>query len=169
MYPYALLIFCSGVCLPSVKSFETNAYRFLLKEYDSDKMTNELKNIITEMKKNSYTPKLAVSYRSNTEYILIRDVLHVSIRKHGCIITTFDKLTQKTQTYICNRRIEAVFEDLKNWGFAYAHNSYFVNLSYVVRIANHELELEDGTILSISRSKENLFREELATFLASRY
>ena len=41
-YPEALLVFCSGERQPTVKSFEANAYRYLLKSYGSDELSQEL-------------------------------------------------------------------------------------------------------------------------------
>ncbi|MDD7719544.1 MAG: LytTR family DNA-binding domain-containing protein [Eubacteriaceae bacterium] len=168
-YPDTLLVFCSGICLPTVKSFEANAYRFLLKEYDSDKMYAELSNIIGTMRENSLTSKYPISYRYDTEFVPIKDVLYVSKRKRGCRIVTFNKVDGETKEHLCNKKIEEVFHDLKPWGFAFAHNSYFVSLRHIIRLEPYELELVQGTVLTVSRSRGKVFREEFACYLADKY
>ena len=61
----------------------------------------------------------------------------------------------------CKMNLDEMYEMLKDYGFEYAHNSYLVNLKYVTRKTTTELELIDGTHLSISRSKENSFTDAL--------
>lgn len=52
IYPYAILAFCSGVQLPTVKSFKTTPFRYLLKSYSDDEMIEEMKEILKEVEKN---------------------------------------------------------------------------------------------------------------------
>ena len=66
-------------------------------------------------------------------------------------------------------KVDELYDRLKAYGFAYAHNSYIVNLRYVKRISATELELQDNVILSISRSKEKNFRADFAKYLAGKY
>lgn len=67
-YPHAVLVFCSGVCNPTVKSFEANAYRYLMKEYDNDRMKKELKTIVEELKRREATPSVSI-----IKYITMRE------------------------------------------------------------------------------------------------
>lgn len=168
-YPHAVLVFCSGVCHPTVKSFEANAFRYLMKEYDSDRMEKELKVIVEELRKRESTRSVAISYRNETILAAPEDVLYVSIRKHGCNIVLYDRANKKVSEHICNQSISDLFDELGTFRFAYAHNSYFVNLGYVVGIASNEVKLADGTVLAISKSREKMFKEALAIYLADRY
>ena len=58
---------------------------------------------------------------------------------------------------------------LKSFGFEYAHNSYIVNLNYIKRMTTQELQMSDGTILSIARSKEKDLRAAFAKHMAQKY
>ncbi len=168
-HPDALLVFCSGEFQPTVKSFEANAFRYLLKSYGSDEMAGELKVIIEEMEKRKCVPKIAVSYRDRTDFVRASDILYASIRKYGSHVHVYDGVSKKVNQLICNKSVSELYRELENFNFAYAHKSYFVNLQYVSNISNHQIELIDGTILTISKSKEKRFRESLALYLAGKY
>lgn len=168
-YPDTLLVFCSGVCRPTVKSFEANAYRYLLKEYDSDRMTMELGNVIREMKQRAAIPEISLTYRNEIKSVRMSDIVYVSIRKHGCEVYVFDRERRYAEMFISNKSIKETYDELESFSFVYAHNSYFINLSYVVNIANHEVTLRDGTVLAVSRSREKQFKEALGMYLSNRY
>ena len=49
----AVLVFCSGVRTPTVKSFKVTPYRYLLKSYSDVQFVSELKEILEEVGKKS--------------------------------------------------------------------------------------------------------------------
>ena len=67
------------------------------------------------------------------------------------------------------KRLPEMYAMLKNFGFEYAHNSYIVNLNHIKRKTTKELELSDGTVLSIARSKEKELRAAFAKYKAQKY
>lgn len=50
-------------------------------------------------------------------------------------------------------------------GFAYAHNSYLINLEYVEKYSGSQIQLSDGSILTVSRSKEKGFDDAFHEYL----
>lgn len=168
-YPNTLLVFCSGVKLPSVKSFEVNAYRYLLKEYDKAQMIEALTPVISEMKRREVVPNIQATYRGDVRGIELDDVLYVSIRKHGCSIHLRKSDDNHEQTILSNKRIDEIFSEIEKYDFAYAHNSYFINLKYVKGIIKHDVTLVDGTVLPIARSKEKAFKERFVDYLGKKY
>lgn len=83
------------------------------------------------------------------------DIVFVSIAKRGSVIhINPDSATGEIALEMrSNAKLSELFDTVGCCGFAYAHNSYFINLQYVVRHSSTEVELEDGSVLSISRSK----------------
>ena len=61
------------------------------------------------------------------------------------------------------------YEQLKGFGFAYAHNSYIVNLKYVVVAGQKELELLNGERLTVSRARAKGFLEAFAVEISKKY
>ena len=170
-YINTILVFCSGRAKPTVKSFEVTPFRYLLKQYSDSRMLREMYPIIEKIKSSKIEPFIIGSYLYNTVKLIPDEILYIAVSKHGSDI------------YICSHIIRYEFERkikskekvkelyllLKNHGFVYAHNSYIVNLKYIKRKTMIELELVDGTVLSIARSKEKELRKALAGYLARKY
>lgn len=168
-YPDTLLVFCSGVKLPTVKSFEVNAYRYLLKKYDNYQMTKEIETIIKEMQRRASIPAIKAIYRNDVIEIPLDSILYVSIRKHGCNIHIKKEELNQNSTVLSNKKIDEVFKTVEKYDFVYAHNSYFINLKYVKNIVKHDVTLVDGTTLSIARSKEKSFKDQFIDYVGRKY
>lgn len=171
VFPNTTLVFCSGVCLPTVKSFEATPFRYLLKAYTDDHMQSEMKTIIKEMISKKVEPFIVANNHLNIVKLKLSDILYISIAKRGSHIhICSDIIEYKFEGKLTSKeKVETLYNKLKDFGFAYAHNSYIVNLKYIIKISISELQLIDGTKLTISRSKEKKFREEFARMLSKKY
>lgn len=162
-----ILVFCSGVSLPTVESFETMPYRYWLKEYTEERMKKELNIVIQKMKSNKIPPYLMGRKGNKLVRLHIRNVQYIEISKRGsrlhCVVD------EKEDVYISDIKVAGFYELLKDFGFAYAHNSYIVNLEHVAIANTTELELLGGKRLSISRSRAKEFRRAFAHKLAQKY
>ena len=168
-YPNTLLVFVSGVCMPTVKSFKAEAYRYLLKQYSGEKMSEELKTIINEMKRRAKRKSSPITLRHETVFVNHEDILYVSKRKHGCDVTVYDKLTKKTENIQCNKSLEQLFKDMDDKTFAFAHSSYFINLSAMAKVNGTEVKLIDGTVLNISKSKLKEFKTAMTRYFSNMF
>lgn len=170
-FPTTTLVFCSGVCLPTVESFETTPFRYLLKEYNDSRMMQEMGVIIEQVKDKKEEPFIVGSYHGNVVKVKPDEILYVVIAKRGSHIYVRPNVLKYKfeKNIICREKVEKLFGILKDYGFAYAHNSYIVNLKYIRSKTLVELELIDGTLLSISRSKEKELRAALAENLGKKY
>lgn len=170
-FPSSVIVFCSGVCLPTVETFETTPFRYLLKEYTDEKMVRELKAVIQEMKKKIIEPQVIGTWGNNMVKLRLEEILYISIARRGSNIYV-DPRIAKYETDNCmlsKKKVSELYHILKPYGFEYAHNSYIVNLDYIKRMNSQELELADGTILSIARSKEKKLKEIFARYKAQKY
>ena len=170
-FPDSILVFCSGVCLPTVKSFETNPFRYLLKEYSDDKIMQELSVILDEVKKKKVEPCITGTWHYNTIKLRPSEILYISIGRNCSLIHTnpaFHKY-EFENNIACKQKLHELYRLLKDYDFEFAHNSYLVNLQYIKRKTMTELELTDGTVLSISRSKEKTLRLALVKYSSRKY
>ncbi len=170
-FPYSVLVFCSGVCMPTVESFEPNPYRYLLKEYTNEKIIQELKIVFDEVKTRKTEPTITGSWHHNTISLKPDDILYISICR-GCSQIHINPNTIKCDykdKIISKQKLSNIYQILKKFDFEYAHNSYIVNLRYIKKTSPTELELIDGTLLSIARSKEKNLRLAFATYAARKY
>lgn len=171
-YPDSVLVFCSGVVFPSDESFKTTPYRFLQKSYDDDKMLIEVKAVIEKMIQSSDVPYIVGRNHNNVVKLRPNDILYIENCKRGSEIhiredykdyAFEDKITT-------HRKLAELLETLKDYGFVYAHNSYIVNLKYVVKLrSDGVLKLINGCELNVSRSQMPEFRKALAHLLGEKY
>ena len=171
-FPNAILVYCSGVYKPTDESFLALPFRYLLKDYSDSRMKSEIAEIINKMKNESKTPTITGRYYYNYIQLKPSDLLYIENSKHGSILhlhPQFSKIDfeNKLTTDI---KLRELYKTLKFHGYEFAHNSYLVNLCYVSKmLSSGEIELIDGTILTVSRSKLKNFRSSFAHILANKY
>lgn len=170
-FPSSVIVFCSGVCLPTVESFEVTPFRYLLKEYTDEKMLRELKVIIQEMKNKSTEPVIIGTWNYNAVKLRLEEILYISIARNGSNIhINPESIKYEFENHITSKKkLPELYLMLKDYGFEYAHNSYIVNMNHIKRKTIQELELSDGTVLSIARSKEKNLRASFAKYKAQKY
>lgn len=166
-FPDSVLVFCSGVYLPTVESFEVTPYRYLLKEYTKGKMKQELVQIIDKMKSNKITPYVIGKKDNNFVKLYVNDIWYIENTRRGSLLHCYPN--QNQCIYTTEYKLKKLQEELKDYGSCYAHNSYLVNLEHVIVAGDKELELDNGEKLSIARSKVKEFRQQFAYRLAGKY
>ena len=92
-------------------------------------------------------------------------ISYIAIAKKGAVI----HCGNSDEIYTTHKKVAELYEQLKDFGFAYAHNSYIVNLKYVVMLDSKELELMSGEKLTISRARAKEFKMAFALELAKKY
>lgn len=170
-YPTSLLVFCSGVYQPSVKSFLPNPFRYLLKEYSEKQLVQELRIIIDEVKSRQAVPIIVGKRHNNIIRLTPDEIMYASVarKRSHLYINPKCKIYDFEDNIMYENKLSELYMILKDHYFAYAHNSYIVNLTFVKRLTNVELELTDGTILSVSRSKLPDFQKSYAKYLSLKY
>jgi two-component system response regulator LytT len=67
-------------------------------------------------------------------------------------------------------KLEKIYEKLKDHGFGYPHDSYIINLKYLVYCTSKILKLKDvENTFQIARSKVSEFNSLKETFMLSKY
>lgn len=171
IYPTAILVFCSGYYLPTIRCFEVRPFRYLLKNFTNKQLLIEMKTIVKEMIAHVSEPFIIGSYYHNIIRLKPSDILYIEIAKRGSRIHIYPDLLEHDfeQKIIAKEKVADLYEQLKAFGFAYAHNSYIVNLKYIVKLTPTELQLQDGTVLSVSRSKTKRLKQEFIEALDKNY
>ena len=120
-FPYSVLVFCSGVCMPTVESFEPNPYRYLLKEYTNEKIINELKIIFDEVKARKTEPTITGSWHHNTISLKPDDILYISINRNcSKIHINPNTITCDYKDHIVSKqKLSVLYETLKDFDFEY--------------------------------------------------
>lgn len=166
----SILIFCSNVFQATTECFEVLPYRYLLKCFTDERMLKEIRQIVCELKIRNREPIIVGQYFQNTIRLKPEEILYIAIAKRGSHIYINPEVKKYgfEDKIVSKKRLEEIYLLLKEEGFVYAHNSYIVNCRYIKRITVKELEMYDGTRLSISRSKGKTFRKEFAQWLTKK-
>jgi DNA-binding LytR/AlgR family response regulator len=165
-----MIIFCSGICPPQSESFHVQPFAYLLKDMPVEKLESELERILKQLQfikgSSVVTGKLA-----NQSYsISCREITYIEITKRGChiwlksAIVNIDSLKPLFST----EKLKDHYDNLKFHGFAYAHNSYIVNLDYIKMITENRVLLINGIELNVSRSQMKQLKEKWAKYISKR-
>lgn len=164
-FPDTLLVFCSGVCMPTVESFETTPFRYWLKEYTEERMCSEVRVVLDKLQKSKVAPCIMGKSGNQIVRLSLDSISYIAIARNGSVIYG----RNSEEKYTSSKRIGELYELLKDFGFAYAHNSYIVNLKYVAIAGAKELELLNGEKLTISRARAKEFQKAFAIELSKKY
>lgn len=163
----AVLVFISGVRNPTPESFKVAPYRYLLKCFSDKELEIELKEIFTETKRVFAEEYLVCEKNGCNIRVNLRDVLYISIIRGGCEVYTYDEALANRG--VLREKLTSIAEKLENKDFAYAHNSYLVNLRNVDSFSKTEVVLKDKTVLAISRSKYSVFEKQMFLYWGRKY
>lgn len=168
-FPDTVLVFCSGVCPPSVESFKVTPYRYLLKSYSEHEFVCEMKEIISEVKRNTKEIFIIGHYRNKVIKVKFRNVLYIENSKRGSRVVVSPNCEEAKfgEQILIDEKIKELSE--KYEGLLFAHNSYVVNINHVNFVDKEELTLDSGEMLSVSRNYYKEFREAFTKSIANKY
>ena len=169
-----LLVFCTGKVEPAAEHFKVTPYRYLLKRYTDDEMLKEMAEIVDKMKEQKSYPYILCKYSLGKDRIRVypESVLYIAIRYGNSQVFACGKLKEHFPNEILRTGIslDAVYEVFnESCGFVRAHNSYIVNMAYIVEASAQSVTLTDGTKLTIARSRSKEFQRAFAGFMAAKY
>lgn len=81
-------------------------------------------------------------------------ILYVERGRRSCEIVTADGKREKISV-----SFEQMVEQLSNPYFLRCHNSFLINLSHLHSFQSERIELDDGTLIPISRTYRNACKE----------
>lgn len=151
--------------MPTVESFEATPYRYWLKEYAEEQLQQEIEGVLCKMEKSKVMPYLMGKEENHLVKLSPEQIAYISIAKRGTVL----HCTEGKGSYSSPKKLAEFYEQLKNAGFAYAHNSYIVNLEHVVEVGPKELEFVNGERLTISRARAKEFKKAFAVQLSQKY
>ena len=130
-YKSTTLVFCSGYFKPSPENIKVSPFRFLLKEYSRERMVSEFKEIFEYLTNNKDEPSIVCRGERSQVQVYANEIMYIEISKRGTKVHTLNKGGLVEKVYSCKKSLDFLYELFKESNFAYAHNSYIVNLKYV--------------------------------------
>lgn len=170
-YPYAVLVFCSGVQLPTVKSFKATPFRYLLKSYSDEELIGEMKEILGEVRRNMNEEYIIGHYRATTVKVKIKNIMYITNSKRGSriFVSADSEEYGFEEPILVDAKLSELYELYGKFGFEFASTSYIVNMRHVKKIVASDLILYTDEKLTITRSYFKEFREKFTRNLARKY
>lgn len=170
-FPEAVLVFCSGVRLPTVRSFKTKPFRYLLKNWEDSKIISEMEEVLTEVERVLDVPYITGHYRSKFIKVKLSHIIYFENAKRGSRVVVSPESEEAgfDGQILVDEKPKKLAKRFEGLRFAVPHNSYLVNLEYVVMIEGNDIKLDNGETLSLSRAYFQEFRKAFSKWSASKY
>ena len=170
-FPYAVLVFCSGMQLPTIHSFKATPFRYLLKNQSRQEMVEIMKDVFKEVEKNSEEGFIMAHYRWTTYKVKIRNILYVENAKRGGRVVVDGQCEEGKykEKLLVDKKPDQLIGELEQFGFALAQSTYLVNMNHIEVLRSEEFTLDNGEIIKIARAYQNSFKSAFSKYFANKY
>lgn len=170
-FPYAVLAFCSGVRLPTIKSFKATPFRYMLKQQTRKELVETMKEIMDEVEKNLNEPYIMAHYRWTTQMVKLKNILYIENSKRGGRIVVCQKCeeTKYEEKLLVDKKPEQLLAELEPFGFALAQSAYLVNMNHIELLHSEDFVFDNGEAMTIARAYQKSFREAFIKRFTNKY
>lgn len=144
-----ILVFTTGEKGYALQGYEVAAFRYLMKPLKKNEVFKTLTRAEKQIEENKRNVIL-ITQRDETVRVFKNDILYVEADNHNIIFHT-----KENKVIRFSAKMKDYEELFKEPQFCKCHRSFIVNLHYVGRISREGIEIENGDILPISRTKWN--------------
>lgn len=152
-----LVVFVSNRCEYVSMAFELQVFQFLFKDVDEETLSIEMSRILHEYKKQKakcvfYTDGVIKTFSP-------KEIIYIETRNHRTrMMTTSGSFCGETES------LSKLKANLEDFGFHQIHQSYFLNLNYILSIRKGEVELTNGEVIPTSILNRKAIKEEIEKF-----
>ncbi|MCD8286304.1 MAG: LytTR family DNA-binding domain-containing protein [Clostridia bacterium] len=155
------IIFVTNLAQFALKGYRVNAMDFLVKPVGYYEVASELKKI-SGMKQDRMKEFAWFNVNNTMQRVSYADILYIEVISHYIYIHT------RTDVISFRGAMKDVQDSLDMNTFSRCHNSYIVNLRYVVKVDSNALTVTlDGVdkAILISRSRRKAFLDDLMSYI----
>lgn len=154
--PDTYLVFTTAYAEYAIKGYEAAAFRYLLKPVSTDTLDELFKDIKADEYK---IKKIFIKGRKNSAYVSLQDILYICAEDKYAIVYT------KRGHFISDMSLNKYEEHLKDYGFYRIHRKCLINIFHHQGIIGNRVEMSDGTLLPISKSKTSAYKAYVFTMM----
>lgn len=133
------VVFLTATTKFAVDSYEVDASGYLVKPLSYEKVFAVVDKLLLSYKVQTYS----IRKHSNIFHIPIDEILYINSENNKCILHR-----KNDKSYTVYKKLDEIQNELPASHFLRCHQSYLVNMDYIVR-ADKEFELVSGDIISI--------------------
>lgn len=154
----AQIVFVSCTADYVFEGYEVDAYRYILKPYDSRQITDILDKCYAGLR----AENLLLRCGSITHVIRCRDILYVEAQGRRCDVISCNERLNASQS------ISELASLLPQDSFFHCSKSFIVNLRHVAGVQRYEALLQNGARIPVSRRLYGELKTRLLGFLSGR-
>ena len=132
-------------------------------------MVEKLSPVIAHIRAKKPEPFIHAGWYSTQLKLPASEIMYIA-RGRGCSKIYVSKKSPYytyNEKILCKSSLSDLHALLHDFYFAYAHNSYLVNLQHVTYLNTTELTLSDNSMLTISRSRQKEFQSMFFRYMKS--
>ena len=149
-----LIIFLTNSMAYTLRGYGV-AFRYLTKPINGDQLNGALSAAIREVNANRFV----FSMEGVDHIIRMEDIFFFEVFNHHTILHTVDS------SYTFRATLKDIISQLPSGYFGVPHQSYVVNFSHIKTAMAKELHLTNGTVIPISRRKQQDFDAQFHSYL----
>lgn len=145
------LIFLTNRADMVFRAIYCHPFRFIRKSH----METELPEALTSVIQKTTNEQFLFEFQGKNESLKVRikDILYIESDRH------YIQIHEKDKMHRVRGKLSAYEERLKEYGFIRIHVGYLVNVRFIYRMTASTAELDDGSILSVSKRYSESARE----------
>ena len=153
------IVFVTGYMDYVLDGYKVGALRYLVK----DSLEVSFQECMEAVLKKFHidTDEICLEFTDRKQYLKADEICFVESRGHKLLFLAVDG---KHVIGTMNRKLTDVEGLLGGHGFLRVHQSYMVNMKYIVNIASYRLELEPDIILHVPRNRYPYVKREYAIY-----
>ena len=142
------IVFVTAYITYALEGYKVNAVRYLLREENC--LENALKECLDAVtaQMDAGKKKYEINLPNGRKSIPIDNLLYVESRLHKVFFFIMEDGIREYNKY---GRLDQVSQELEPYGFFRIHQSYLVNIRYVINVERYTASMENGITLSISK------------------
>lgn len=142
------IVFVTAYITYALEGYKVGAVRYLLKEDGS--LENALKECLDTItaRMNDEEAVCEFDFQNGKKRIPADRILYVESRLHKVLFFVMENGLKEYSRY---DRLDAVEQELRQYGFCRVHQSFLVNMKYARSVERYRVSLADGTEISVSK------------------
>ncbi len=155
----SIIVFVTSAEEYVYKAYDVEAFHFLLKPVNEEKLKNVLKKAVVKVTSCNNDDFLVISSEHQIKKILLRDILYiesvgrtVKIHCNNGVLETYKQIGDLEQT-------------LSDKHFFRCHKSFLLNLEYVSHFDKAGIVMENRDTVFLARKRAKIFQKEIISYM----
>lgn len=155
----SLIIFITSASEYVFEAFDVEAFQYLIKPVQNEKLKNILQKAIKRMQVDANPDFLIISVDRQTKKVFLKDILYIEsigriakIHCHEATLETYEQI--------------GILEDkLSDKFFFRCHKCFLVNLNYIEAFNKTEISLENGEKIMLAKRRYEDFQKAILSYM----